>query len=264
MALLYARRVRTLRQTGVEVPRWRTWSFFSGIGLATFAVVSPIDVLGEERFLFLHMTQHIILGDLAPLFFVLGLTGPILRPVLALPGVARLRILAHPLVALPFWAINLYVWHIPVLYEAAIHHDIVHALEHFLFFTGGALMWAAVFEILPGPAWFGTGAKLGYVVLVRVLEAVLGNIFIWSGTVFYSTYDVPGRRWGLSPLGDQGLAGAIMMVEGSIVTIVVLAWLFLRLASEGEMRQQLLERGVDPRAARRAVRYGRADLLNTR
>ena len=82
---------------GVEVPRWRTWSFFFGIGLATFAVVSPIDVLGEERFLFLHMTQHIILGDLAPLFFVLGLTGPILRPVLALPGVARLRILAHPL-----------------------------------------------------------------------------------------------------------------------------------------------------------------------
>lgn len=264
VAFLYARRVRTLRRSGVEVPGWRVGSFFFGVGLATFALVSPIDVLGEERFLFMHMTQHILLGDLAPLFFVLGLTGPILRPVLALPGVARLRFLAHPLVALPFWAINLYVWHLPFLYEAAIHHDVVHALEHFLFFMGGTLMWAAVFETLPGPAWFGTGAKLGYVAVVRVFEAVLGNIFIWSGTVFYSSYDVPGKRWGLSPLGDQGLAGAIMMVEGSIVTIVVLAWLFLRLASEGELRQQLLERGVDPRAARRAVRYGRADLLNTR
>jgi cytochrome c oxidase assembly factor CtaG len=264
VGLLYARRVRTLRRTGVQTPRWRQWSFYFGIGFATFALVSPIDVLGEERFLFMHMTQHIILGDLAPLFFVLGLTGPILRPVLALPGVARLRVLANPLVALPFWAINLYVWHIPFLYEAAIHNDVVHALEHFLFFTGGALMWAAVFEILPGPAWFSTGWKLGYVVLVRVLEGVLGNIFIWSGTVFYSTYDVSGKRWGLSPLGDQGLAGAIMMVEGSIVTLVVLAWLFLRLANEGEMRQQLLERGVDPRTARRAVRYGRADVLNTR
>ena len=264
IAYLYARRVRTLRSHGVDVPGWRIWSFALGISLAVFALVSPVDVLGEERFLFMHMIQHIILGDLAPLFFVLGLTGPILRPVLALPGVGRLRILAHPLVALPFWAINLYIWHLPVLYEAAIHHDAVHALEHFLFFTGGVLIWAAVFETLPGPAWFGTGAKLGFVVVVRVLEAVLGNIFIWSGTVFYSTYDVTGRRWGLSPLGDQGLAGAIMMVEGSIVTIVVLAWLFLRLASEGELRQQLLERGVDPRAARRAVRYGRADILNTR
>jgi len=264
VALLYARRVRTLRAQGVEVPRWRVWSFGTGIALALFALVSPIDVLGEQRFLFLHMTQHIILGDLAPLFVVLGLTGPILRPVLALPGVSRLRVLAHPLVALPFWAANLYVWHIPFLYEAAIHHDAIHALEHFLFFTGGALMWAAVLETVPAPEWFGTGAKLGYVAVVRLLEAVLGNIFIWSGTVFYSTYDVAGGRWSLSPLGDQGLAGAIMMVEGSIVTIVVLAWLFLRLASEGELRQQLLERGVDPRAVRRAVRYGRADPLNTR
>jgi hypothetical protein len=50
----------------------------------------------------------------------------------------------------------------------------------------------------------------------------------------------------------------VMMVEGSLVTIGALAWLFLRLAAEGELRQELLERGLDPRAVRRAVRYGRA------
>ena len=55
-----------------------------------------------------------------------------LRPVLKLPGVERLRILAHPLVALPVWALNLYVWHIPFLYDGALHHDAVHALEHFM------------------------------------------------------------------------------------------------------------------------------------
>ena len=48
-----------------------------------------------------------------------------------------------------------------------------------------------------------------------------------------------------------------MMIEGSVVTILALAWPFLRLAEEGELRQQLLERGLDPRAVRRAVRYGR-------
>jgi hypothetical protein len=50
-----------------------------------------------------------------------------------------------------------------------------------------------------------------------------------------------------------------MMVEGSLVTLGALAWLFLRLAAEGELRQELLERGLDPRAVRRAVRYGRAE-----
>ena len=52
-----------------------------------------------------------------------------------------------------------------------------------------------------------------------------------------------------------------MMAEGGIVTLVALAWLFLRLAEEGELRQQLLESGLDPRAVRRAVRYGRAKQL---
>ena len=42
-----------------------------------------------------------------------------------------------------------------------------------------------------------------------------------------------------------------MMIEGSLVTIVALAWLFLRLAQEGELRQELLERGPRPRAVRR-------------
>jgi putative membrane protein len=118
-----------------------------------------------------------------------------------------------------------------------------------------------VLETLPAPEWFGTGPKLAYIACVRVVETVLGNVFVWSGTVFYGVYAHGDELWGISPLQDQGLAGAVMMIEGSIVTIVALAWLFLRLAQEGEVRQELLERGLDPRAVQRAVRYGRAQEL---
>jgi hypothetical protein len=51
------------------------------------------------------------------------------------------------------------------------------------------------------------------------------------------------------------------MIEGSLVTICALAWLFLRLAAEGELRQNLLEQGLDPRVVRRAIRYGRGKEL---
>jgi len=261
VGLLYARRVRTLRAAGTPVSAWRIWSFGTGLFLVLVALVSPIDAFGEEQFLFMHMIQHILLGDLAPLAFVAGLTGPILRPVLSLPGVMRLRFLTHPLVALPLWAISLYVWHIPIMYQAALHHSVVHALEHFSFFAFGALMWAAVLETLPGPEWFGTGAKLGYVAGVRLLETILGNIFIWSGTVFYPFYEHPTDLWGISALADQQIAGAVMMVEGSIVTLGALAWLFLKMAQESELRQRLLEQGMDERAVKRAVRYGRAGVL---
>jgi cytochrome c oxidase assembly factor CtaG len=255
----YTRRVLTLRDRGTPVPGWRIALFATGILLLLIAFVSPVHALGERMFSF-HMLQHVLLGDLAPLAILGGLTGPILRP--ALRWLYRFRFLANPFVALPVWAVNLYVWHLPFLYDAAVRHDSVHALEHFCFFTGGLIMWLPVVETLPAPEWFGTGAKLGYIAIVRLVETVLGNVFFWSGSVFYTVYAHQNRLWGISAIEDQNLAGGVMMIEGSLVTLVALAWLFLRMASEGELRQQLLERGLDPRTVRRAVRYGRAEELS--
>jgi putative membrane protein len=248
LGFVYFRRAFTLRRRGAPVPGWRQGMF--ALSLALLAVADQMPY-GDEYF-WAHMLQHVLLGDLAALAFVIGLTGPLLRPLLALQGFRHLRALAHPLVALPLWTINLYLWHLPRLYEAAIDHSAVHALEHLAFFGTGVLMWAAVVEVLPGPEWFGTGAKFGYVIAVRLIETVLGNVFIWSGTPIYHQYD---------DLSDQGWAGTIMMIEGSLVTIGALAWLFLKLAEEGELRQRLLEQGLDPRVVRRAVRYGRGEEL---
>jgi cytochrome c oxidase assembly factor CtaG len=89
------------------------------------------------------------------------------------------------------------------------------------------------------------------------VSTVIGNVFVWAGSPFYDVYDTGSDYLGLSPDGDQSLAGSVMMLEGSIVTIVAIAWLFLRMAQEGEVRQELIESGVDERTARRAVRYRR-------
>jgi putative membrane protein len=250
----YVVRARTLARRGTPVPPFRFALFGLGALMLLAAIVSPVAELGEERFAF-HMVQHLLLGDLAPLALLAGLTGPLLRPVLALPPVHALRALAHPFVALPLWVANLVFWHLPFAYEAAIGNDLVHALEHFSFFATGAVMWMPVLETLPAPAWFGSGAKLGYIVVVRLVSTLLANVFLWSGTVFYDPYVDVG-------LSDQAAAGAIMLVEGSLVTFAAFAWLFLRLFGEGERRQELLERGADPRSVERAVRYGRADDLS--
>jgi cytochrome c oxidase assembly factor CtaG len=262
VALLYARRVHTLRQRGAPVKTWRVALFWLGLALVLLALASPIDAFAEREFLFMHMLQHVLLGDLAPLCFVVGLTGPVLQPILRIRFVNSLRVLTYPLIALPLWGLDLASWHIPFLYEAALHHDSIHALEHFCFFTFGGLMWAPVVETMPAPEWFGTGIKLGYIGAVRLFETALGNVFLWSGTVFYAFYVHDHPRWGVSALHDQALAGTVMMVEGSLVTLAALAWLFLRLAAEGELRQELLERGLDPRTVRRAVRYGRGQELS--
>jgi cytochrome c oxidase assembly factor CtaG len=257
VAIAYAIRARTLAQRRQEVPGWRLGLFAFGLALLVIAVASPVATIGEEELFSFHMAQHLLIGDLAPLCLLAGLTGPILRPVLALPGVHRLRVFANPFLALPIWTVNLALWHTPVLFEAAVRHDSVHALEHVAFFTGGIILWLPVLETLPAPEWFGTGAKLGYIVGVRLVATVIGNVFIWGGSAFYDVYDTGNDYLGLSPQGDQSLAGSLMMLEGSVVTIVAIAWLFLRMAQEGEVRQTLIERGLDPRVVRRAVRYRR-------
>ena len=107
----------------------------------------------------MHMLQHLLIGDLAPLLLALGLSGPLLRPLLAPKPVQRLQVLTHPLVALPLWALNLCVWHLPVLYDAALDHPLVHALQHVCFLTGGLLLWSTLLGLLPGPRWYGLGAR---------------------------------------------------------------------------------------------------------
>ena len=261
---MYERRTRTLAERGAPVPRWRRASFRAGLLVLAFASFSPVHALGEETFQFMHMAQHILIGEVAAFLLVLGLTGPILRPLLAVRAVERLRSLAHPLVAWPLWALNLYLWHLPTLYEAALAHAPVHALMHILFLVAGALFWAPVLEPLPAPAWFGSAAKLFYVVAARLAGMVLANVLFWAERPFYRPYVHAGSPWGISPLADQGIAASIMMVFDGVVTMAAIAWLFLRLASEGELRQALIEQGVDPATASRAVRYGRGHELARR
>jgi cytochrome c oxidase assembly factor CtaG len=257
---LYAKRASTLAARGRPVPQRKQAWFYSGAAVILLSLVSPVDTLGEEKLFYMHMVQHLMLGDLGPLMMVLGLSGPLLRPLLALPGLGRLKALAHPFVALPLWAVNFYVWHLPVLYQAALRHPAVHALEHGLFFFAGAFMWAAVVEPLPGPAWFGTAWKAAYTLAVRVLGMILANVFIWSGQSFYGFYAAGERSWGISPVADQRIGGLIMFMEGGIVTLIAFGLLFVRWTREAELRQTLLDEGYDPVAAARAARYGRSAL----
>jgi putative membrane protein len=262
---LYARRAKALARAGHPVPTWRQACFYAGF----VVIAAALSSLGgaSQDLLYAHMIEHLLLGDIAALLIVLGLTGPLLAPILRIRLFDRLRALSHPAVALPLWLVDLYVWHVPALYQAALRHSGVHALEHAMFLAAGINMWMCLFGPLPTPSWFGNLGRLVYIVAVRLAGTVLGNIFLWSGTVFYPFYLKGDATFHISPIADQNLAGAIMMIEESILTLGLFCWLFLRTARESEERQDLLDYAraqglelTETRAAR-AVSAGRgADL----
>jgi putative membrane protein len=265
----YALRARTLAREGRPVPRWRQACFAGGLAVLIVAFSPPLGKLSDQL-LIGHMVEHLLMGDIATLLLVLGVSGPLLAPLLSNRVIARLRVLAHPLVALPLWALNFYAWHLSVLYQAALRHGLVHALQHASFIFFGIAMWMALLGPLPKPAWFGNAARVGYIVVVRLVGTVLGNIFVWSGTVFYPYYAHGDAHWHLSPLEDQSVAGAVMMVEESLLTIGLLCWLFLRAARQTEERQQLLDYAashellLSEERASRAVAAGRGKELRER
>jgi putative membrane protein len=267
--VLYWHRAMVLSWDGRPVPAWRQVCFGAGLATIAVALFSPIGHIAEELVI-AHMGEHLLIGDIASLLLVLGLTRSMLQPVLAIRALNRLQVLAHPAVALPLWMLNFYLWHVPALYDAAYGTAPVHALEHSTFLFFGCLMWMPIFGPLPKPQWFTAAWKVGYVIAVRFAGAILGNVLMWSGSVLYPIYAPGERYWGISPIADQSTAGVIMMVEGTFLALGVLAWVFLEVAREGTERQRLLdlahERGLalDEGRAQRAVAAGHGDLLEQR
>lgn len=254
LAAAYAVRTRTLARRGTPVAPSRVACFAAGLGVLAFALLPPFADLAESDLFVAHMTQHLLLVDVAPPLLLAGLTGPLLRPVLAAVPAGALRRVTHPCVALPLGLALLVGWHVPLLFDAAVRHEPVHVLEHASFVVAGLLVWLPVVETLPAPAWFGTGAKLGYLLFWRLGQMVLGNVLLWAPVPLYGAYVGADR---IDAVEDQRLAAAVMMGEGTVVFLVVALWLGAAALRDAERRQSLIEGGIEPRQASRAVRYGR-------
>ena len=264
--LPYERRARTLARAQRPVPGWRKWCFGAGLVVLALALSPPVDTVADQL-LVAHMAEHLLIGDIAALLLVLGVTGPLLAPLLRIKAIASLRFLVHPVVAIVVWAVNFYAWHLPVLYQAALRHDAIHALQHASFLAFGIAVWMALLGPLPKPSWFTNGARLVYIIVVRLIGTVLANVFVFASHPFYPYYYLGDAHWHISPLADQVAAGGLMMVEESLLTIGLFCWLFLKVAREGEERQELLDYAsshgiaLDEQRAARAVAAGRGPEL---
>ena len=246
---IYAWRYRAARRErharGVEW--WRAAAFVAGIGFLAVALISPVDQLGEEYLFSAHMLQHVLIGDLAPLFIILGLSRVIMRPATRrLTSIEKaLGPFAHPLTALLLWIALIYMWHIPALYNGALEHPVLHALEHMSFFAGGFLLWWPLLQPVPMRHTMKGLWPFAYITVAKVALGLLGIFFIWSTTVVYDYYTNVPQIWGTTPLNDQKAGGALMMAEQSVVLFSAFFVLFIRMLAKSEEEQVRLDRIED-------------------
>ena len=227
--------VAYLRGTRRAHDRWRAAAFLAGCALLVAALVTPLDTLARESLVWAHLLQNVVLAEWAPLLLVLGVPPPLAERI---AGIGPVRILTHPLVALPVWVAVYALWHVPALYDAALRHPhSLLALEHATYVATGVLFWWCVWQELPHR--LPSGARAGYAFAAFVLSAPLGLVLALVPEPLYDFYaDAPERVWGISRLTDQQLGGMTMAAEQSIVFFAVFAYWFLRFLSEQERAEE--------------------------
>ena len=241
VAVLYARGWRRLRR---RMPGRFTWprllAFMIGLDLLLVAVSPPMEALALQS-LAVHMGQHLILMMLvapllwlgAPLAPVLrGLPGRAMRAAIAVFSRAPARcvghVLANPVIGWTSFAVVVWLWHVPALYERALQSDGWHHLQHAAFIASGLLFWWPVVQPWPSRPRWPRWAMIPYLLLADVQNTVLAAIFTFAGRVLYPTYATAARA-GQSALDDQILAGVIMWGPGSLIFLIPAGWLVLAL-----------------------------------
>lgn len=214
--------------------------------LVLVALVSPVDRLADQLF-FMHMVQHLLLLDLAPILVLLGLTKVILRPLTR--RLARLERaagpLAHPVFAIGFYVAVMWAWHVPAMYDAALEHPAIHVTEHILFSIAGGLYWWHLLSPIRARKRLGGMGPVLYMVFTKVLVGLLGIGLAFAPHAIYAFYERQPGYWGLSPGTDQAIGGLIMATEQSIVMGVALVYLFVRALAESDRANEREERFAD-------------------
>jgi cytochrome c oxidase assembly factor CtaG len=225
-------------------PGWGRMAVYAG-GLVAIvaALASPIDKLGEQL-LVMHMLQHILLLDVAPILMILGLTKVLLRPATRRLQAVERRVgwLSHPAVAVLLYAGFMWLWHIPRMYDLALNHEWIHALEHACFFAAGALYWWYVFSPIRSRQRLRGLGPIMYMVSTKLLVGLLGIVLAFAPHSIYPYYQHQPRYWHLSAQEDQSLGGLAMTLEQSIVMGIALVGLFVQMLTESEQEAQRQER----------------------
>ncbi len=217
--------------------------FACGLLAVIAALVSPIDRLGQQLMV-MHMVQHILLLDIAPILLILGLTKVLLRPATRRLHTIERRAgyLAHPAFAVVAYAGFMWLWHIPAMYDLALGHDGIHVLEHVCFAAAGALYWWHLLSPIRSRMRLGGMGPVMYMVSTKLLVGVLGLVLAFAPSAIYPFYEHRPHYWGLTAGEDQNMAGLAMALEQSIVMGIALVYLFVRMLAESEREAQRQER----------------------
>ena len=199
---------------------WRIAAFAGGVAALWIAVASPVSHL-DHHLLTAHMVQHLLIMLVAAPLILLGVRSSI-----------RLHWRPNLVISWLVGSVTVIIWHVPAIFELALRSPFWHTFEHASFFVAGTVFWwPAVHSGVEAQSW----SLPIYFFLATLPCDVLSAFLAFCGYVVYPRYLSAHRHFGLSPLDDQALAGALMWVTVTFAYLIPALVLTARLLS-GERR----------------------------
>jgi putative membrane protein len=225
------------------MPRRRIAAFAAGWLTLALALVSPLDALGRAYLFSAHTLQLFLLITVVAPLFLIGLPEWLwwtLLPTRALRDATR-GVLFPTVAVIAFNGIIL-IWHVAPFYEAALHSAPLHDLQNASFLLAGLLTWWPLLTPLDRHTRLASPFQILYLVVESLPLDVFGAFTLFAQRVFYPTYALAPRLFGLSPLADQAIGGAILAVPGNLLDIVLMSLAFFGWIAREEQAQAARER----------------------
>jgi cytochrome c oxidase assembly factor CtaG/ferredoxin len=245
----------------------RLYAFLGGLAVLFLATESPLATF-DNLFLSAHMAQHLLLMMVAPPLILWS--DPVLPVLRGLPrsfvkeGLAPFlnwmplrrtgRFVTSPIPAWCMFAFSTVFWHLPKVYELALHSGSWHGAQHASFFWTGILFWWPVIQPGPGRPKWPRWMPIPYLLFADILNTALSAFFVFSGRLLYPTYEAV-RASSLNAQDDQTLAGLIMWVPGSLIYLIPTFMFAMRIFSTPRMTAAPLRVPRRPRVHPPSLRF---------
>ncbi|HET7327346.1 MAG TPA: cytochrome c oxidase assembly protein [Nocardioidaceae bacterium] len=257
VAAFYLYGVLVLRRRGDRWPLARTVSFVVlGLGSIAVATLSPLAGY-DTTLLSMHMTQHMILAMVAPVFMALG--APVTLALRTLTRTPRgwllsvlhsrvAAVLSFPALTFALYVLSPWALYFSSWYDATLESAYLHDALHLHFVAVGCLFFWPLVGIDPVPGRVSFPFRLLTIFLTLPFHAFLGVTMMSMTTLIAADhYQSLDLSWA-DPVEDQELAGALLWGSGDVVGLVFFAVLFVqwvrasrREAAREDRRLDLLE-----------------------
>jgi putative membrane protein len=221
LALCCAMQVLWLPRRAAQLPaRARKFALW-GWAVAALALLSPICALSVSLFA-ARVGQHMLLVLVAAPLIAAG--WPRSTPANR---------------TWPLWAgtagffLALWYWHMPVPYQSTFDSVFLYWAMHVTLFGSGIFLWRELLDHSPRR----TAQVMAAGCITFVQMGLLGAVIALAGRPMFSWHFLTTQAWGLTPLQDQQLGGAVMWVPGILLFLATAMRSMSRLwESIGRMR----------------------------